>query len=539
MAIVISEIQLPLDADESSLRELAARAVHKPAQAIQSLRVVRMSLDARKKSNIVYNCSVLVTLDSVAEKQIIARRLPFISHAPDKEDMPPRFGDTPLHKPVVVVGLGPAGLFAAYRLAQYGYKPIVLERGKRVEERQSDVNRFFESAVLNTESNIMFGEGGAGAFSDGKLTTRIKDARAATVLETFVKNGAPGEILYMAKPHVGTDKLLETLKGMREKLIDFGAELRFSAKLVDLDTDESGAFTAVLVEQNGRRERIECSACILAIGQGARDTYELLDRKHLELQPKAFAVGVRVEHPRTLIDQSQYGAFFNHPRLGAAEYALADRCGERGVYTFCMCPGGTVIASSSGEEQVVVNGMSYYARDGENSNSAIVVQVTPQDFGNGPLDGMRFQQALERSAYKLGGGGFIAPASRVEDFLSKSVPKGFFSVKPTYLPGVKPESLHKCLPDYVAAGVDAGIRAFSRKLKGFDMGDAVLTAVESRTSAPLRIVRDDSMQATRMRGLYPAGEGAGYAGGIVSAAVDGIKAADAVMEKFSNTRGVL
>jgi uncharacterized FAD-dependent dehydrogenase len=385
----------------------------------------------------------------------------------------------------------------------------------------------------------MFGEGGAGAFSDGKLTTRIKDTRAATVLETFVQNGAPDEILYMAKPHVGTDKLLVTLKSMREKLIAFGAELRFSAKLADLETDESGTLTAVMVEQNGKRERIECSACVLAIGQGARDTYELLDKKHLELQPKAFAVGVRVEHPRTLIDHSQYGAYANHPRLGAAEYALVDRYGKRGVYTFCMCPGGTVIASASGEKQVVVNGMSYHARSGENSNSAIVVQVTPEDFGSGPLDGMRFQEALERSAYKLGGGGFIAPASRVEDFLNKSVSKGFYNVKPTYLPGVKPESLYKCLPDYVAAGIAAGIPAFSRKLKDFDMGDAVLTAVESRTSAPLRIVRDGSMQATRIRGLYPAGEGAGYAGGIVSAAVDGMKAADAVMEKFYVTRGVL
>ena len=535
MAIVISELQLPLDADESSLRELAARAAHKPAQAIQSLRVVRMSLDARKKNNIVYNCSVLVTLDGAEEKHILKRGLSFISPVPEKKDAPPRFGDTPLVKPVVVAGLGPAGLFAAYRLTQFGYKPIVTERGKRVEERQVDVDRFFESAALNTESNIMFGEGGAGAFSDGKLTTRIKDARAAMVLEILKQNGAPEEILYMAKPHVGTDKLLVTLKSMREKLTALGAELRFSTRLVDLETDESGTLTAVKVEQNGKRERIECCACILATGQGARDTYELLEKRHLELQPKAFAVGVRVEHPRSLIDRSQYGAFANHPRLGAAEYALADRYGERGVYTFCMCPGGTVIASASGEEQVVVNGMSYHARDGENSNSAIVVQVTPQDFGFGPLDGMRFQEALERAAYRLGGDGFIAPASRVEDFLNKSAPKGFGSVKPSYLPGVKAESLYKCLPDYVAAGIAAGIRAFSFKLKGFDMGDAVLTAVESRTSAPLRIVRDNSMQAPRMRGLYPAGEGAGYAGGIVSAAVDGMKAADAVMEKFSVT----
>ncbi|MEN6471822.1 MAG: FAD-dependent protein [Clostridiaceae bacterium] len=537
MAIVISDLILPLDADESSLRELAARAVHKPPEAIKNLRLTRMSLDARKKNAVVHNCTVLAELDDAEEKNVLKRGYGFVSPAPQREDTEPRFGQTPLNKPVIVVGMGPAGIFAAYRLAKYGYKPIVLERGKRVEERQADVKRFMECAALDTESNVMFGEGGAGAFSDGKLTTRIKDARTAEVLELLAENGAPDDILYMAKPHVGTDKLLVTLKNMREKLKGFGAELRFSTRLADFETDPDGALTSVTAECAGRRERIECDACILAIGQGARDTYRLLEQKGVELQPKAFAVGVRVEHPRALIDRAQFGAFANHPRLGAAEYALADRCGERGVYTFCMCPGGVVIASPSEEGQVVVNGMSFRARDSENSNAAIVVQVTPQDFGLAPLDGVRFQEAIERAAYRLGGGGFVAPASRVENFLNKTEPKGFGGVKPSYMPGVAPRSLYACLPDYVTAGIGAGIRAFSRKLKGFDMSDAVLTAVESRTSSPVRIARGEHMEATRIRSLYPVGEGAGYAGGIVSAAVDGMKAADAVMEKFC--RGVL
>ncbi len=538
MALIISELILPLSMDESSLQELAARAVHSKESALKSLRVARMSLDARKKSEIAYNCSVLAEFDPAEEKSILLRGYKNVSPAPLQEARELRFGQTPLQNPVVVVGMGPAGLFAAYLLAMYGYRPIVLERGRRVEERQADVNRFFRFAELDVNSNIMFGEGGAGAFSDGKLTTRIKDARAAEVLEIFVENGAPDDILYKAKPHMGTDGLLKTLGNMRGKLMGFGAELRFSTRLTGIETDASGALCAVKAECGGKEERIECCACVLAIGQGARDTYELLESAGVELQPKAFAVGVRIEHPRTLIDQAQFGAFAGHPRLGAAEYQLADRYGERGVYTFCMCPGGVVVASSSGSGQVVTNGMSYRARGGENSNAAIVVQVTPQDYGFGALDGMRFQEKLERDAYRLGGGDYVAPASRVADFLKKTEPKVFTSVKSTYLPGVAPRDLRRCLPEFVAEGVAEGIRAFARKLKGFDMGDAVLTAVESRTSSPVRIVRDETMQVTRMRGLYPAGEGAGYAGGIVSAAVDGMKAAEAVMEKYS-ARGAI
>ena len=311
-----------------------------------------------------------------------------------------------------------------------------------------------------------------------------------------------------------------------------GGDVRFSAKLVGLEKDSGDNITSVTVEKNGERERIPCSACVLATGQGARDTYHMLYDIGLELLPKAFAVGVRIEHPRELIDRSQYGEFASHPRLGAAEYHLADKAGNRGVYSFCMCPGGVVVASSSGPEQVVTNGMSRHARDEQNSNAAIVVQVDSRDYTVGPLGGLDFQEQIERAAYYAGGGDFTAPAERVGDFLRKATPKAFGSVKPTYRPGVCVSDLYQCLPDFVSEGIRAGITAFGRRLKGFDMDDAVITAVESRTSSPVRIQRDEEGCATRMKGLYPVGEGAGYAGGIVSAAVDGMRAAERIMAIF-------
>ncbi|HWR22517.1 MAG TPA: hypothetical protein VN366_03490, partial [Feifaniaceae bacterium] len=434
---------------------------------------------------------------------------------------------------IVVAGLGPAGLFAAYFLAREGYRPLVLERGREIERRKEDVEHFWAGAEIDPDSNVMFGEGGAGTFSDGKLTTRIKDARAGVALETLKRFGAPEDIVYQAKPHIGTDLLRCVVKAMREEIRALGGEVRFGARLEDIGL-QNGELRAITVSEGGRAERIECAALILATGQAARDTYEILLNRGLTLLPKAFAVGVRVEHPQGLIDRAQFGALSGHPRLGAAEYRLAGKSGARGVYTFCMCPGGYVVGAASGPEEVVVNGMSDRARDGQNANAAVIVQVGPEDFGTGALDGVRFQRELERRAYASGlaSGAYFAPAQRLEDFLKGKATRSFGEVTPTYRPGVHPARLDAVLPPYIAAGVRDGILAFSRQLAGYAMPDAVLTAVESRTSSPVRILRESSGEAEGARGLFPVGEGAGYAGGIVSAAVDGMSAAERVASRY-------
>ena len=529
MAVSIRDIKLSINEQESSLGRITAKTLGIPESAIQSYTIKRISLDARKKNDISFIYALEAVLSPSDEAKLI-KRSGIVERAEQMGERELETGDRPLSKPVVVVGLGPGGLFAAYTLAKYGYKPIVIERGEDIDQRTASVEKFWAGGGLNCESNPMFGEGGAGAFSDGKLTTRIKDPRAHTVVDILADHGAPERIRVMAKPHIGTDLLVKTVKSIREDIVRMGGEVRFSTCLRGIDKNDDGSIAAVRVEHNGISEIIPCCACVLAIGQGARDTYQMLHDIGLELTPKAFAVGVRIEHPRELIDRSQYGEFAGHPRLGAAEYHLADKSGDRGVYTFCMCPGGVVVASSSGEEQVVTNGMSRYARDEENSNAAVVVQVDSRDYPAGPLGGMLFQQQLERAAFFAGGGDFTAPAERVGDFLRGNKPGPFGDVKPTYRPGVCRNDLYKCLPDFVAEGVKQGISAFGRRLKGFDMDDAVITAVESRTSSPVRIMRDGSAGcATRMAGLYPVGEGAGYAGGIVSAAVDGMQAAERII----------
>ncbi len=531
MALILKNVKLPLNADESSLQHLAARALAVPENAIRALRVVRVSTDARKKNDIVQLYSLRLELGGAEEKRILAQAKSDVEAV--REEAPLTFvpGEKPLRAPVVVVGLGPAGLFAAYALARYGYRPIVIERGRDMQSRTADVDAFCATGKLDAESNVMFGEGGAGAFSDGKLVSRIKDPLAQSVLETLAAFGAPKEVCIQAKPHVGTDKLKETVQSIRREIVRLGGDVRFETKLTGVESKD-GALCAIRISKNGLETRLPCAACVLAHGQGARDTYRMLAGAGLELAPKAFAVGVRIEHPRALIDEAQFGRFAGHPRLGAAEYHLSEQVGARGVYTFCMCPGGVVIASASEPGQVVTNGMSYYARDGENSNAAIVVQVTPADYGGDPLAGLRFQDTIERTAYAAGGGDFIAPACRAGDFLAGSVTKAFGAVRPTYTPGVRAADIGACLPDYVTNGVRAGIRAFGRRIKGYDMQDAVITAVESRTSAPVRILRDENREATRCRGLYPVGEGAGYAGGIVSAAVDGLRAAQAIVKLY-------
>lgn len=533
MALILSELKLPLHAEESSLKEFAARALAMPESAIHALRVNRVSLDARRKDDICFRYTVTLTLSRKDEARALRRSGAPVAPAPERVPRALTFGAEPLPAPIVVVGMGPAGLFAAYLLAQNGYRPVVLERGRDVDTRRADVTRFWKTGALDETSNAVFGEGGAGTFSDGKLTTRIKDPRAAEVVAIFAQHGAPEEITRMAKPHIGTDKLVQVVKSMRLAILRMGGEVRFETRLTGLERQE-GALRAVYAESAAGRERIPCAACILANGHGASDTYRMLAESGLALEAKPFAAGVRIEHPRELIDKSQFGPFAGHPRLGAAEYHLADQSGGRGVYTFCMCPGGYVVACASEQGGVVTNGMSLYARDAENSNAAIVVQVDTRDYGAGdPLAGLRFREALEHEAFRLGGGGFLAPAAQVGDFLAGRASSGFGAVRPTYTPGVRACDAAACLPGFLAAGVRDGIRAFGRRLQGFDMPEAVVTAVESRTSAPVRILRDANGEAKGLSGLYPTGEGAGYAGGIVSAAVDGMRAAELVMARFA------
>lgn len=529
--IRISNLAVPLQSEPEELAAYAAAALGVPSGAVLSCRAVRRSLDARKKQNIHFLYTLKVSLSEKDERKILSRGIPGVVR--EETGVPQELpkGSAVLEAPVIIAGMGPAGLFAGYLLAKEGYRPLILERGRPVEERAADVSRFWSGGPLDTESNVMFGEGGAGTFSDGKLTTRIKDPRADTALDILCAHGAPECIRLDAKPHIGTDKLRTVVANLRKEIIRLGGTVKFSSKLCGL-VKKDGRIAGVKCT-DGRREWEEpCSALILAVGQGARDTYEMLFAEGIELAPKAFAVGVRAEHPQEYVDKTQYGAFAGHPRLGAAEYRLTAKSGGRGVYTFCMCPGGLVVASSSAAGEVVTNGMSDFARDRENANAAVVVQVGPEDFGTHPLAGMRFQQELEQRAFIAGGGDYTAPAERVGDFLRRAKPGAFSGVRPSYRPGVRKTSLWDCLPDFVAQGVSDGLKGFSRQMRGFDMPDAVLTAVESRTSAPVRILRTETGEATRLAGMYPVGEGAGYAGGIVSAAVDGLKAAERIIAQY-------
>ena len=528
MKLIASDLNMPFNADESTLRLLIAAEMKLSADRIDGVRVVRRSLDARDKNDIRFIYSALFEVSDKDWSRNSHRASRNIAVAPEKPVIAPVMGDTPQPAPVVVVGAGPAGLFAAHTLAERGYAVTLIERGRPIEERGKDVERFFSGGRLDPESNIMFGEGGAGTFSDGKLTTRIKDPRAELVAETLVRYGAPESIAVMAKPHVGTDVLRTVVHNIRKDIEAHGGVVRFGAKLTGLKT-EDGRVCAVTV--NGS-ETLPCCAVVLAIGQAARDTYRMLYDSGVEIAAKPFAVGVRIEHPQDFINKAQFGKWAGHPRLGAAEYRLTAKSGSRGVYTFCMCPGGFVVASSSGEGEVVTNGMSYAARDGKNANSGIIVQVNPSDLGGAPFCGLEFQEKIERAAFRLGGGDYSAPAERVADFLEGCAPQPFGAVTPTYRPQAVPRDLKKCLPGTVRRGIAEGLTAFGHMLRGFDMGDAVLTAVESRTSAPVRIKRGEDGESTRIRGLYPVGEGAGYAGGIVSAAVDGMRAAERIIALY-------
>ncbi len=481
---------------------------------INSYTIDKKSIDARKKHNIVYIYAILVDVDNediYLKNQNVSKAKIYKLNVKQ----------CCLNKRPVIVGSGPAGLFSALILTMAGVKPIILERGKDVDKRKEDIELFWENAELNIDSNVQFGEGGAGTFSDGKLTTGIKDPRCKIVLNQLVKFGAPEEITYLAKPHIGTDILIDVIRNMRNFLTDNGASFLFEHQLTNFNINNNNLESIIVNNQ----QTIDVDNVILAIGHSARDTFKLLYEKGVEIAPKPFAMGVRIEHPQAMINNAQYGKHV----INSAEYKLACNIDKHGLYTFCMCPGGLVVAASSEEETVVTNGMSYHARNLENANSALLVNITVDEFGGDhPLQGMFLQQELERKAFIFGGSNYYAPAQTVEDFLNNKQTTAFKSVTPTYKPGVTPANLHDFLPKYMCVTIQKGIIEMGKKLQGFDFGEAVLTAIESRSSSPIRIYRDQEFNSN-IKGIYPCGEGAGYAGGIMSAAVDGIKCAEALL----------
>lgn len=520
----ISGIRLELDGGKRELKASAAKRLKVSPSQIKSLSYVKKSVDARKKDDIHFVC----TVDADCTGPVRRRDKSVESAVPYRYELP-TCGK--LNTRPVVVGFGPAGLFAALILAQAGQRPIVIERGADVDRRARQVDVFWKTGVLDPDSNVQFGEGGAGTFSDGKLNTGTKDPRSRKVLEEFAAAGAPREILYLSKPHIGTDRLPRTVKNLREKIRSLGGEVCFETMMEHLVLRENLVAGVEICRKGEPSEILETENIVLAVGHSARDTMEMLCSVGLPMRQKPFSVGARIEHPQRIIDVAQYGKSAGHPALGAADYKLAVHLKNgRGVYTFCMCPGGQVVAAASEPGRLATNGMSNFARDGANANAALLVGIGPEDFGSDhPLAGIQLQRRLEENAFRLGGGNFHAPVQRVEDFMARRPSTGFGDVIPTYPIGVTPSSLDTCLPEEICDSMREGIRLMDSRLKGFAYPDALLTAVESRSSSPVRILRGNDLQSVLVKGLYPCGEGAGYAGGIVSAAVDGIRCAEQIL----------
>lgn len=531
MAIRVNNISLNINEDSlATLKQRVAKKLKIKENDFKEFRIVKESIDARKNNDIKFNYAVEIQCDG--EDKVISK-----AHSDDvkkgeegyKNDF--ILGNRKMNSRPVVIGMGPAGLFAGLLLAQWGYNPLVVERGEEVEKRVKSIDNFWYDRKLNVNSNVQFGEGGAGTFSDGKLTTRIKDPRCAYVLEEFVDAGAPEEIKYLGKPHIGTDILKDVVKNIREKIKRYGGEVRFSSCLRDIEIDD-GKISSITIDD----EKIQCENLILATGHSARDTYEMLYKRGVSVSPKPFAVGFRIEHLQSIIDENQYGKYAMHPKLRAADYKLTytTKSSKRGVYSFCMCPGGYVVASASEENTVVVNGMSNYKRDNVNANSALVVSVSPSDFeSSSPLSGIEFQRKYERLAYEVGGGNYNAPVQLVKDFMEDRVSKAFGNVKPTYVPGTTFSDLRKCSPKFVIDSLKEAMPVFDRRIPGYAGKDAILTGMETRTSAPVKIDRTKECESINVKGLYPTGEGAGYAGGIVSAAVDGLRVAEMIITKYA------
>ncbi len=528
MAIVVSQIKTTLEQPKELAVRKAVSALGLKAGEVKAARLYKTSVDARHE--IMFVSSVYIELFSAEKERRLAEKKANVKLFTEAE-LNVEFGKTPLEGDIIIAGFGPAGMFCALTLCEFGYKPIVLERGAAMDERVAAVESYHKSGVLDPKTNVQFGEGGAGTFSDGKLTTRINDPLCARVLEKLCEFGAPEDILTNAKPHIGTDKLRGVVKALRRRVIELGGEVRFLSPVEGVRIN-SGALRSVQV--NG--SDISCGALVLAIGHSAHDTFEILLKNGVELVPKPFSVGARIEHLQSDIDKALYGEYACHPALPPAEYTLSYRENDRGVYTFCMCPGGFVVASASSAGSVVTNGMSFFDRAGENANSAVLVSVSPEDYGKAPLAGVDFIRGLECRAFEMGtrdGVNGAAPAMMTREFIGNGGAFSLGHVTPTYSLGVRECDLRELFPDFVNEYLIKGIRQFERRVHGFSDGDSILTAIETRSSSPVRIPRGENGEAFCCERLYPCGEGAGYAGGIMSAAVDGIKTAVRIMQKYS------